>query len=55
MRILLDTNILLRLAQPVSPHHAAAVDAMLQLDQAGVVRCLVPQVLYEFWLSPHAR
>jgi predicted nucleic acid-binding protein len=49
MRILLDTNILLRLAQPISPHHASAVNAMLQLEQASVVRCLVPQVVYEFW------
>lgn len=49
MKILLDTNILLRLAQPTSPLHPAAVDAMIRLEDIGTTKCLVPQVIYEYW------
>lgn len=47
--VLVDTNVLLRLAQPSSPHHTVARDALLALDDAGIELCLVPQVLYEYW------
>ncbi len=41
MRILVDTNILLRIAQPGSPHHQDALAALDVLDQAGHELCLV--------------
>jgi predicted nucleic acid-binding protein len=49
MKILIDTNILLRRAQPVSPHHQLALDVLIELVRAGHELCLVPQVIYEFW------
>ena len=50
MNILLDTNILARMAQPGHSHHQAALDATDALGLRGDVPCLVPQVLYEFWV-----
>jgi len=50
MKLLLDTNILLRLAQTSSPDHLAAKSAVLGLSQAQVILCVVPQVIYEFWV-----
>ena len=49
MRFLLDTNVLLRIAQMTSPHHASARIAVLQLAQAGNSLYIVPQVVYEYW------
>lgn len=49
MRILLDTNIFLRLAQPSHDMHAVTRQAIFALDHANVEMCLNPQVLYEFW------
>ncbi len=51
MRILVDTNILLRIAQPGSPHHHDALAALDVLEQAGHELCLVPQVVYEYWVA----
>lgn len=50
MNVLLDTNILSRLAQPGHVQHRAALDATDALQLRGDVLCLVPQVLYEFWV-----
>lgn len=50
MNVLLDTNILCRAAQPWHVQHRAAVDAMDAVQRRGDVLCLVPQVLYEFWV-----
>jgi predicted nucleic acid-binding protein len=50
MNVLLDTNILSRMAQPGHAHHRAAIDATTALPLRGDVLCLVPQVLYEFWV-----
>lgn len=50
MRVLVDTNVLARLAQAGHAHHAiahAAVRRMLERDDEP---CIVPQVLYEFWV-----
>ena len=49
MRVLPDTNILLRLVKPDHPQHAAARAAVRGLVQAGHDLHLVPQVLFEFW------
>lgn len=50
MRILLDTNLLLRSAQTAHPMYQPAVDAVAALRAQGEVLCLVPQNLYEFWV-----
>jgi predicted nucleic acid-binding protein len=50
MRVLLDTNILARIAQSGHPHHAPALAAVDTLRQRGDELFLVPQVLYEFWV-----
>jgi predicted nucleic acid-binding protein len=50
MNVLLDTNILARMAQPGHVQHQAALDATTALRLRGDVLCLVPQVLYEFWV-----
>ncbi len=50
MRLLLDTNILLRLAQPDTDAASAALAALDVLGQQGFRACIVPQVLYEYWV-----
>ena len=47
--ILVDTNILLRLADPISADCAPARKAVQMLRQRGHVLAIAPQVLYEFW------
>ena len=49
MRILADTNILVRLTEVGSIDHGAAADAKRHLDRLGHDVCIVPQVIYEFW------
>lgn len=51
MNVLLDTNILGRIAEPTHPHHRPALDATTALGQRGDTLCVVPQVLYEFWVT----
>jgi predicted nucleic acid-binding protein len=46
---LLDTNIILRLAEPAHPMHAAALDASSVLLGADEVVYIVPQNIAEFW------
>lgn len=43
-----DTNILLRGAQPIHPMHKAAIDAQEELRRRGDQPCLVAQNLIEF-------
>ncbi len=50
MRILLDTNVWLRIADQNSRHHADAVAAVTWLDENNQESCLVPQVMYEYWV-----
>lgn len=50
-RILLDTNILLRVVQQSSSDHSLAMSAVIKLAQAGTEMCIVPQVIYEFWVA----
>ena len=50
MRILLDTNVLCRLAEKGHPFHSTAETAVAALRDAGHELCLVPQVLYEYWV-----
>ena len=50
MRVLLDTNILLRIEEPEHEHHPVAAEAVAVLLGRGHHIVLVPQVLYEFWV-----
>jgi predicted nucleic acid-binding protein len=50
MRVLLDTNILVRLAEPADPAHKTTFDALANLRTQGHELCLVPQNFYEFWV-----
>jgi predicted nucleic acid-binding protein len=50
MNVLLDTNILGRMTEIGHPQHQLAADAVAVLAGRGDTPCLVPQVLYEFWV-----
>lgn len=49
MKVLVDTNVLARAAQPAHPMQQPAEDALAALRAQGHTLCVVPQVLYEFW------
>jgi len=49
MAVLLDTNILLRLAQPHHPSASVAARALRTLSAANEALHIVPQNLVEFW------
>lgn len=49
MLYLIDTNILLRLAEPVHPMHSAAQNAINLLVAKGDELCVFPQNLIELW------
>jgi predicted nucleic acid-binding protein len=49
MRILLDTNVLLRLMEPSHVQYQVSVDAIEVLRRGGHELLIAPQVLYEFW------
>ncbi|HWZ43767.1 MAG TPA: type II toxin-antitoxin system VapC family toxin [Candidatus Saccharimonadales bacterium] len=49
MRILVDTNILLRAAQRSHPAGRVAINAIKALHRQQNVLCLAPQNLIEFW------
>jgi predicted nucleic acid-binding protein len=48
MAFLLDTSILVRLANAADPQHAVAAGAVLELHRRGEVLQITPQVLVEF-------
>jgi predicted nucleic acid-binding protein len=50
MNVVLDTNILGRMAEPGHPQCQLALDASDALRQRGDIPCVLPQVLYEFWV-----
>ena len=50
MRVLLDSNILLRLASASHPMHTEARDAVAALQRSGDTLQTVPQNFYEFWV-----
>jgi predicted nucleic acid-binding protein len=49
MRILVDTNVLVRLAHIQHPQQPIACDALRRLRDADHELRIVPQVLYEYW------
>jgi predicted nucleic acid-binding protein len=48
-RVLVDTNVLLRLAQVSSSDQQSAKRSLELLQNSGHVLCLVPQIIYEYW------
>ncbi len=50
MRVLLDTNILLRLSATQAPEHADVVRAVTALLTRGDVPVIAAQVLIELWV-----
>jgi len=50
MNVLVDTNIVGRMAEAGHPQHRTAVDAAAAISSRGDSPCIVPQVLYEFWV-----
>jgi predicted nucleic acid-binding protein len=50
MNVLVDTNILLRSLQSPHPLQQIAIEAIAQLRTRDYGICLVPQVIYEFWV-----
>lgn len=50
MRVLLDTNVLARIAQPSNPQRAVAGRAVEVVRLRDDEPCVVPQVLYELWV-----
>jgi predicted nucleic acid-binding protein len=49
MRVLIDTNVLVRLAHLTSPQQPIAARALVSLRSQQHSLRLVPQVIYEFW------
>lgn len=49
MRVLLDTNILVRISNGVEPDISTALESLNHLRSADHEPTLVPQNLYEFW------
>jgi len=49
MSVLVDTNVLLRRTQPDHPSHAAAVESVARLLNAGSPVYVTPQNIAEFW------
>lgn len=50
MRILLDTNVIIRAAQPNQPAWPVINQALTALVAHGCTLCVVPQNIYEFWV-----
>jgi predicted nucleic acid-binding protein len=48
-RILLDTNVVVRLTDPAAPEHAVVTEALAKLIGRETLLCVTPQVLIEFW------
>ncbi|MGC4086207.1 MAG: hypothetical protein QM736_29810 [Vicinamibacterales bacterium] len=49
MSVFVDTNVLLRVADPGDPRHGAAVSAVSILIEAGEALWITPQIAAEFW------
>lgn len=47
--VILDTNILVRLARPLDPLHSVAQAAVENLTELGALLHTVPQALFELW------
>jgi predicted nucleic acid-binding protein len=47
--VLVDTNVLLRRAQPNHEHYKSAVESVARLLEAGETVNFTPQNVFEFW------
>ncbi|WP_160148112.1 type II toxin-antitoxin system VapC family toxin [Rubripirellula obstinata] len=47
---MLDTSVVVRLAQPTTPSCKAVLNTLDELGQQGYEFCIVPQVIYEYWV-----
>ncbi|MBL8812800.1 MAG: PIN domain-containing protein [Planctomycetaceae bacterium] len=50
MKMLVDTNVILRFTQKANPSHAVARSALTHVSRLGHELCLVPQSIYEYWV-----
>ncbi len=50
MRILVDTNIFVRLANPADVQYECALESLALVRMLGYRPCIVPQILYEYWV-----
>jgi predicted nucleic acid-binding protein len=50
MRVLLDTNIIVRAAQPALPEWPLIDNSLSELINQKAALCIVPQTIYEFWV-----
>jgi len=49
MRVLLDTNVILRFVEAGHSQHALSAEAIDSLRKSGDELAIVPQTVYEFW------
>ncbi|MSO35736.1 MAG: PIN domain-containing protein [Acidobacteria bacterium] len=49
MSVFVDTNVLLRAADPGDPKHEAATRTISELLETGETLCITPQIAAEFW------
>lgn len=49
-RVILDTNIILRIADRTAPEHELSYSIVKRLAIEGYELCIIPQVLIEFWV-----
>ncbi len=49
-RVILDTNIILRIADKTGPDHNLSYSIVKRLISEGYEICIIPQVLIEFWV-----
>lgn len=50
MKVLLDTNVIIRAAQPSLPTWQEIDQSLSILVSKQITLCLVPQIIYEFWV-----
>lgn len=50
MSVLVDTNLLSRIADPNNPQNSVAAESVKRLLAKGETLCVVPQNIYEFWV-----
>lgn len=48
--ILVDSNVILRCAQPAHSQYTTAKSAVKTTRMRGLIPCVVPQVIYEYWV-----
>jgi hypothetical protein len=49
LNALIDTNLLVRAADPIDPAHQTAIEGLIRLRRAGIALWVVAQKVIEFW------